>query len=338
MTDDQRDSRDMLTGEPGRQVRGADQHQHAERASTDVTGPGAESRRDALKKMSGFVFSSAMVLPSLSDRAVAGLARGSAAASPGSGMGEPVGAALVTPVGVQLYTVREEMKKSVEKTLERIAQIGYREVEFAGYYDRTPKQIVATLKANRLAAPASHTPLEAMRKDWNKTLDAASEIGHHYLVCPWIPEEERQSVDNYRRIAGDLNKAAEAAKARGISFAYHNHDFEFQPLAGTIGYDVLLAETDPKLVKMEMDLYWITKGGRDPIQYFEKYPGRFGLVHVKDVKADGEMTEVGAGTIPFAKIFAKARTAGIEHYFVEHDNPKDPFASIAASYQAIRKM
>ena len=296
-----------------------------------------ETRRDALRRLSGLIVSGAVVLPAPPAHA-AGLVAGPAAARASENPGETTDAAIVSPVGVQLHTVRGEMNKDVEKTLERVAQIGYREVEFAGYYGRTPKQIASTLKANRLTAPAAHVDLEAIRTKWGETLDAASEIGHAYLVCPWIPEEERGAADDYRRIAEDLNKAAESAKARGISFAYHNHDFEFKPLAGTNGYDVLLAETDPKLVKLELDLYWITRAGLSPTDYFTRYPGRFPLVHVKDMTSDGEITDVGAGTIPFAKIFAGAKGAGIRHYFVEHDSAKAPFASLTVSFRALRRI
>ena len=121
----------------------------------------------------------------------------------------------------------------------------------------------------------------------------------------------------------------------GITFGYHNHDFEFRPLEGTNGYDVLLAGTDPKLVSLQMDLYWITRAGKDPLQYFAKYPGRFFSVHVKDKNAAGDMVAVGEGQLPFAKYFAQSAQAGIQHYFVEHDSPTDAMASITTSYKAL---
>lgn len=316
-----------------------DEHGRAVRVPPTAGSPGVQSRRDALQRISSFLFSGSLFFPVLSDHRFSGLVRGDETAGrDAESLNEGADSALLAPVGVQLYTLRSEMAKSVEKTLERVAKIGYREVEFAGYYNKSPKEIVSILKANRISAPSAHVDLDTIRKKWGEALDVASEIGHQYVVCPWIPENERQSANDYRRVAADLNKAAEAAKARGIGFAYHNHDFEFKPLAGTIGYDILLAETDPKLVKMELDLYWITKGGRDPIQYFNSYPRRFPLVHVKDMTTDGQMVDVGSGTIPFAKIFAKAKLAGIEHYFVEHDNPQAPFASINASYRALRAL
>ncbi|MEO6446179.1 MAG: sugar phosphate isomerase/epimerase family protein [Gemmatimonadaceae bacterium] len=240
--------------------------------------------------------------------------------------------------GVQLYTVRSEMKKSVEATLARVAKIGYREVEFAGYFDCTPAQISAALKASGLVAPSAHIGLADMRGKWEQTLDAAAKIGHQYVVLAYLTEEERGDAEKYRRLAEEMNVAARAAKAHGLKFAYHNHDFEFAPLAGTHGYDVLLAECDPALVQFEMDLFWVTKAGKDPLDLFAAHPGRFPLVHVKDMKRDGSMTDVGSGVIPFARIFARARQAGIRHYYAEFDNPTDPFASIATSYKALRKL
>jgi len=159
-------------------------------------------------------------------------------------------------------------------------------------------------------------------------------------VIAWIPAEERHTLDDYKRWAERLNRAATEAKAAGLQFAYHNHDFEFVPLDGKLPYDVLLTETDPKLVQLEMDLYWIVKGGQDPLAYFARWPGRLPMVHVKDSAGppDHRMVEVGAGKIDFKKIFAQSDQAGIRHYFVEHDEPADPFASIRASCEYLKRL
>lgn len=240
-------------------------------------------------------------------------------------------------VGLQLYTVRGEMEKSVEATLERVASIGYSEVEFAGYFDHTPAQIASVLEANGLTAPSAHLGLDVMRAGWERALDDSARMGHRYVVVPSLPPGERGSVDGYRRIAEEFNRAGEAARAKGLTFAYHNHDFEFEPMSGTNGYDVLLEACDPALVAMELDLYWITHAGHDPIAYVRRMRGRFPLVHVKDRSADGSMANVGAGTIDFPAIFAAA-DGGIRHHFVEHDRPGDAFASITASYQYLASL
>jgi sugar phosphate isomerase/epimerase len=250
--------------------------------------------------------------------------------------GDP--ALMITRPGLQLYTVRSEMEKGIEATLERVASIGYREVEFAGYYRKTPAEIAALLKANGLTAPAAHVARETLAAGWSKTLDDAAAAGHRYVVVPFIAPAERTSVDTYKRLAAEFNRGADAAKRRGLIFAYHNHDFEFAALAGdTFGHQVLLKECDPALVHFELDLYWISKAGRDPVSYVGEHPGRFPLVHVKDMMADGSMTEVGAGAIPFQRVFDQAKGT-IRHFFVEHDNPRSPFESITRSVEALKRL
>jgi sugar phosphate isomerase/epimerase len=241
-------------------------------------------------------------------------------------------------IGVQLYTVRSEMASGVEATLERVSAIGYREVEFAGYFGRTPEQIRATLDANGLTAPASHVPWEQLETGWSQTLDEAARAGHDTVIVAFLPAERRRTQADYRAWAARFNQAGQAARAAGLRYAYHNHDFEFASLDGTVPYDVLLAETDPEVVAFELDLFWIIKGGQDPLAYIERHPGRFQLVHVKDMDAEGRMVDVGAGRIDFRSIFARSTQAGLRHCFVEHDQPADPFASIQASYEHLRRL
>ncbi len=243
-------------------------------------------------------------------------------------------------IGLQLYTVRRELERDFDGTLARVAEIGYREVEFAGYFDRSPQQVRASLDRHRLAAPAAHVPLDALRGDWSRTLADAHVVGHRYVVVAWLPPESRSTLDAYRRFAELFNRAGEEAAKTGVQFAYHNHDFEFAPLEGRVPYDVLLGQTDHKLVQLEMDLYWIVKGGQDPLTYFARFPGRFPMVHVKDSMGPPahNMADVGAGTIDWKRIFAREDQAGIRHFFVEHDEPRDAFASIGASYEYLRRL
>jgi sugar phosphate isomerase/epimerase len=266
------------------------------------------------------------------------LAAASWVGDPRGGMSPPVGpdAAPVTP-GVQLYTVRSEMQKSVERTLTRVAEIGYREVEFAGYFNKKPSEIAALLKANGLTAPAAHVDRAALGDPWNRALDAAVAAGHQWVIIASVPVADRGSVQSYQRLAEEFNRRAAAAKTRGLSFAYHNHDFEFTPLDGTTGHAVLMRDCDPALVQFELDLYWITKAGGAAAEYVQRYPGRFPLVHMKDMAAGGAMVEVGAGTIPFQRIFDAAK-GGIRHFFVEHDNPASPFDSITRSVNTLRTL
>ena len=263
----------------------------------------------------------------------------------------------VEKVGVQLYTVRDAMKSDFEGTIAKVAAIGYKEVEFAGLFNHSPKGVRAILDKNGLTAPSSHIGYDIVEKQWPETIEAAKIIGQSYIVCPWIPEELRKQPDGYKRIAELFNKAGETSSKAGIKFGYHNHTWEFQPvplLGGKRPYDFLLDSTDPKLFNMEMDICWLVVTGQDPVSYFNRYPGRFPLVHVKDMKKlpvisegtdvsklphlDVDMTDVGSGVIDWKKIFANADKAGIKHYFVEHDSPKDGFASITNSYGYLSKV
>lgn len=236
-------------------------------------------------------------------------------------------------IGVQLYTVRAAMRESVERTLEQVARIGYKEVEFAGYFGRSARDIRTLLDANGLSAPSSHSAdLTAIRTRFPQVLEDAVTLGHRFVICASLPRSD-MTADGYKRAAAELNQAGEQASKAGVMAGFHNHDGEFASLGATNGYDILLAECDPKFVTMQMDLFWTVKGGKDPLAYFAKYPGRFSSVHVKDMAAGGAMADVGAGQIPFGMYFAQSRQAGIRHYFAEHDSPGDPMASIAASYR-----
>jgi sugar phosphate isomerase/epimerase len=238
-------------------------------------------------------------------------------------------------VGLQLYTVRDLMKADLPGTLRKVAQIGYKEVEFAGYYGRTPAQIRALLKQNGLTSPSSHIGLDILEKDSVRAFADAKAIGHQWVTVPYIPEERRKTVDDWNKIIDLLNQLGPQAKAAGLRLAYHNHDFEIRPVDGVRPLDMMLSKTDPALVDFEMDLYWVVFGGGDPLDFFNRYPKRFALVHVKDSAGppDNKMVDVGKGTIDFPKIFAQSDKAGIKHYFVEHDQPADPIATIRNSYK-----
>ncbi|HEY0779527.1 MAG TPA: sugar phosphate isomerase/epimerase [Gemmatirosa sp.] len=255
----------------------------------------------------------------------------------------PLGAAAAAPVmappahvpGIQLYTVRTLMQHDVEGTLGSLARLGYKEVEFAGYFGRDPKTLRTTLDGLGLTAPSVHVPLELLRGSLGPSLDAAATLGHKYVVCPWVPEDQR-TPDGFRRIVDDLARIGPEVKARGMQLAYHNHDFEFKPMPdGRLPYDLILSGTDKALVQMELDLYWITYAGRDPLAYIAADPARFSLVHAKDLSRTGgtaHMADVGQGSIDFRNIFAHAQ---FQHYFVERDDTTDPLTSARVSERAL---
>ena len=243
-------------------------------------------------------------------------------------------------IGVQLYTVRSVAQRDLPGTLHRIAEIGYRDVEFAGYYGRTPSQIRDLLATYNLGAPSSHIPIASLRGDWKKALDEAKAIGHEFVTIPWIGDADRTSVDTWKRLAAEFNRGGADAKAAGLGFAYHNHDFEFRRIGDVVPFDLLLAETDPSLVSFQMDIYWLVRAGHDPLAYFARHPGRFTMVHAKDSAGPPQhrMVDVGGGSIDFATILPRGVAAGVKHVFVEHDQPTDPMASIAASYAHLAKL
>jgi sugar phosphate isomerase/epimerase len=244
-------------------------------------------------------------------------------------------------IGIQLYTVRDAMAADFEGTLERLAGMGYDEVEFAGYFGRSPARVRTLLDGLGLAAPAAHVPLAALRDDLEATLDTAAAAGHTWVVCPWIAPAERTS-DGYRHLADVLNRAGEAGRRAGLRVAYHNHEFEFEPLDGvdTLPFELLLRRTDPTLVDFELDLYWVSQAGHRPLDWFARHPGRFTLVHVKDMDGSPErrMVDPGRGVIDFPAILDRREQAGILHWFVEHDQPEDPFGTAAVGLDYLRRL
>jgi sugar phosphate isomerase/epimerase len=222
------------------------------------------------------------------------------------------------------------MEASVPLTLEQVARAGYREVEFAGYFGVKPAQLRRWLDGAGLTAPSAQVPLQD--GELGPIFDAGAELGHRYLVLASPSAEQRRSIEDFRGVAAFLNRAGEEARKRHLSIAYHNHDFEFTDIGGMVPYDVLLSETDPDLVSMEVDLYWMAKAGRDPLRYFGAHSGRFRLCHLKDIDSNGNVADVGSGRLDFAQILRQRRKAGLRHFFVEHDQPANPLQSIRTSY------
>jgi sugar phosphate isomerase/epimerase len=254
--------------------------------------------------------------------------------------------------GLQLYTLRNELAKDVEGTLQQVAKIGYKEVELFGYngkfFGKSAAEMKALLKGLNLSVPSGHyTVGKAMKgkgtllDGWQQAVDDAATLGQKYMVCAYLFPQERTKLDDYKEYADLFNKSAEVCKSAGIQFCYHNHDFEFKEMDGQLPYDLLLKNTDSKLVKLELDLYWATFAGQDPVALFKKSPGRYPLWHVKDMEKGGDRTfaPVGTGSIDFQRIFDAKKTAGMTHYFVEQDQTKGPaLEAIATSYKNLGKL
>jgi sugar phosphate isomerase/epimerase len=251
------------------------------------------------------------------------------------------------PIGVQLYTVRDQAEKDLPAVLKQIQAIGYKEVElYWNVYTRPASELKRMISDHGLTAPSGHLNYEGLPSK----LDYAKELGFDWVVCPMLPKTMWNSLDSFKQAADQFNKWGEQVQALGMKFAFHNHNYEFKKFGNTTGYDTLVASTDPKLVSFEMDCYWVTQAGRDPVQMMEKLGNRVRMLHLKDRKpgfpasqqmdeAAEHFTEVGNGSIAWAKVLQEAKKVGVEHYYVEQDKcDKPPMDSLAISYKYLKPL
>jgi sugar phosphate isomerase/epimerase len=235
--------------------------------------------------------------------------------------------------GLQLWSVRDPLGTDRDGTLRRVAEVGYRSVEPAGLAGVTPHEMRASLQRHGLAAPSIHASFERLERDLDTVVDEAQVLGAEFLVCPSIDAGRRATADDWKRACHVLARTAREVRRRGLSLAYHNHDFEFVPLPdGSIPLDLMMRETDPGEVKLELDVYWLAKAGRDPVQSLRDSRGRVALVHLKDLGADGATVELGHGVLDMEAIIRAALAVGVRHLFVEQDDSADPLASVRTSY------
>jgi sugar phosphate isomerase/epimerase len=238
------------------------------------------------------------------------------------------------PVALQMYSVREEAARDYLGTLKAVAGVGYKAVELAGYGDMTAAELRGELDSLGISAVSSHVALALLRDGVDQAIDDCLTLGCRYLICPWLPEQERGDADRYRRLAAELNALGARCRERGLGFAYHNHDFEFKQFDGKYALDILREGTDPRNVKFELDVYWAFHAGVDPAAFLSHLGHRCGLVHLKDMTTDAERTfaEVGEGQIAFRPIFAAADQSGVDFYVVEQDRCRRPaLESVAIS-------
>jgi|JI10StandDraft_1071094.scaffolds.fasta_scaffold12354_9 sugar phosphate isomerase/epimerase len=260
------------------------------------------------------------------------------------------------PVGIQLYTLGDLMTKDMDGTLKQISQIGYKSVELAGYLGKTPKQLKASFDAAGLACTSAHVGMAKGSATEPKLLDDLSKvaadmhvIGAGHVICPAMaapsditiapnPGEgfrvisrivQAMTEDHWKRMAHQFNDIGRKLKAEGLAFGYHNHNFEFVKINGRTGFDIFMQETDPSLVTFELDVGWVAAGGYDPVELFNKYPDRYFLMHVKDVKPSTQAnielkmdpTEVGSGRLDWKSILPAAYKSGVRKYFLEQEAP-----------------
>jgi len=239
----------------------------------------------------------------------------------------------LSSIGLQLYTLRDQMAEDFTGTIERLAEIGYNELEFAGYYGNSPQEVKALLDRLGLRGTSAHHGLDDLNANLSAILDTAEGIGIEYIVLPYIGQDMRSEA-GYGQLADACNRIGAACSERGFGFAYHNHDFEFDALGDETAMDFLLKNTDPAVVNIELDLFWVAVADHDPVDFFQRYPGRFKLCHIKDGRGR-TMLPVGTGEIDFARIFAQRELAGFERYYIEQDDATgqdDPFGLVTTSY------
>ena len=276
--------------------------------------------------------------------------------------------------GVQLFSLPNLLENDFEGGIALLAQMGYKEIELfgpyafsapsyisfwksitpmlgfsgSGFFGKTSKEVKAILKANDIKITAAHSDLESLRTRMSELGQAGHDHGFEYVVLPAIPEEERVTIDDYKRIADEFNVIGENAKKQGLKFAYHNHGYGLKEVNGVIPMDLILQRTDPKLVFFEMDIFWTIAGGADPISYFEGHPNRFRLMHIKDMSkivhfsGDGGnpdqwmelfpyMRSAGEGVIDLPGIISSAKKNGVKHFYVEQDRVDHPEIALKES-------
>lgn len=284
-------------------------------------------------------------------------------------------------VGIQLFSLPKMCIADFPGTLKMLSHMGYKELELfgpypfstqkakdhwaalgpmvgfngSGYFDRDIKDVKKLLGDHGLSSPSAHTDLDTLMNNMGALGEAAHTLGHKYVVLPAIPDEYRKTIDDYKKIAETFNKIGADAKKNGIRFAYHNHGYGIKPKDGVIPLELIINNTDPELVFLEMDIFWTTAGGADPVQLLSRYPNRYKMLHIKDMKHKatfsgdggdasqwvalwGEMTTAGDGVLDLKSLFKQAKKTRIEHFIVEQDLVADPDIALKKSIDYLKKL
>lgn len=288
---------------------------------------------------------------------------------------------LLKDIGIQLFSLPKSLEKDFAGTIKLLAGMGYNEIEMfgpypfsdkgaidrwasvtnmlgfsgSGYFGKSANEVHAIFKENKLRVPSIHTDLETLRHNMAQLGEAAHTIGFTYVTLPAIPPENRKTLDDYKKMVDEFNQIGEQAKKNGIRFAYHNHGYGMVEMEGQVPLHMIIEKTDPKLVFLEMDLFWTVAGGGDPVAYFAKYPGRYVAMHVKNMKqkarfsGDGsdprqwfelfpQMTTAGEGVLDLKSILTAAQAGGVKHFFVEQDLVADPDVALKKSIDYLKTL
>jgi sugar phosphate isomerase/epimerase len=245
-------------------------------------------------------------------------------------------------IALELYTLRDLTSVDMLGTLQKVAEQGYKAVEFAGYGNSNVRDVRVQLDRLGVRGVALHTNLNALQTEHERLVEDARTLGSGYIVLASVPQEHRGSADAARRLAAAFNGFGETCRAGGLQFGYHNHNFEFAPLegAGTHMYDVLLENTDPSLVAFELDVFWTHFAGVDPVELLGRMAGRVPLLHARDMEAGEGRADapIGEGIMPWREILDAAASAGVEYYIVEQDHPRNPLRDTGESFNNLKRL
>jgi sugar phosphate isomerase/epimerase len=303
------------------------------------------------------------------------------AAALAAGAITPASADAKQRIGLQLFSIPKMLEKDFREGIAFVAELGYSEVELygpysfsapeaiagwravtpqlgfsgSGFFGLAAAQVHSILSEHRLAAPSMHTDLLTLQQGMGALAEAAHVLGATYVTLPGIPAEKRKSLDDFKRMADSFNSIGNEAHRNGLKFAYHNHGYGLHAMQGQIPLQLMLQQTDPTLVFFEMDIYWMTAGGGDPVQYLKDYPTRYKMLHLKDMKerrqfkGDGGdpsqwielfpyMTSVGDGVLDIKGIVSQGRRSAVEHFFVEQDMVANPQVALKRSADFLLKL
>jgi sugar phosphate isomerase/epimerase len=247
----------------------------------------------------------------------------------------------VKNIALQLYSIKELTEVDFFGTLEKVAQIGYKGVEFAGYFNAPAKELKACLDNFGLKAAGSHVPINLLSNNLDEVIEYSQQIDNKFIICPYLPLEMRDSKDKYLSIAEELNKIGEKIKGEGMHFGYHNHDFELDIFDGEHGLDLLFMNSDTQNLFVELDTFWVEYSGNSSIDFIEKYKERVKILHIKEMKSAGEKknTEIGKGIIDFKTIIGHANKFNTEWFTVEQEYFEIPqLESIKVSFDYLSKI
>lgn len=245
-------------------------------------------------------------------------------------------------IGLQLWSVREEMENDLLGMIKRLSEMGYKGAQFAGFFQNEAEHVKKQMDEFNLKPAGAHVQIEQLTDQLDETLKYHDTIGNNLIIVPWLPEDMRTTAEDYKHTAELLNKIGEKLHVRGFTLGYHNHDFEFQTFDDKTGLEILFENSDPNYLKMELDCYWAAFTNNDPVGLIEQYADRCISLHIKDMKVEGYQaisTELGSGTLPLADYMRKGKEIGVEWLIVEQEHfSKDPLESAKENIEAIRKL